>query len=54
MTCTCFFCEQGQPHPARHTNWYAISHQLLVAESLDPAHSIPMKACDTCGHKEPA
>lgn len=54
MTCNCFFCQQGKDHPDTHAGWGRISSRLLVAESLDPAESIQMVACNTCGHERRA
>lgn len=48
--CKCYFCITERAHPASHQNSYSISHRLLVAESLDPKHSVKRWACETCGH----
>jgi hypothetical protein len=48
--CRCFYCAKGSMHPTRHNQFNMISSRLIVAESLDPAHSIKQWACSTCGH----
>lgn len=53
MKCSCFFCSQNREHPARHKNFEEVSHHLLKSESLDPADTIRMEACMTCGHRQP-
>jgi hypothetical protein len=49
--CTCYFCQEGKPHPARHTKWEKRGH-LQVAESLDPNDIVWTRICMTCMHEE--
>lgn len=53
VTCDCFFCKDGRPHPDRkyHTEYRQITGILLVSESLDPNDYIYVEACVTCSHK---
>lgn len=52
VACACLLCQKGKEHKhSFETGWYGITHLLLVPESLDPKDSIPLEACDLCGHK---
>ena len=51
MLCDCWFCEvEHKPHPDNHLGFEEITSLLLEAESLDPAQSVRLEACLTCGH----
>jgi hypothetical protein len=53
IACRCFFCQTGKKHDhgfAAETS--RVSNVLTKAESLNPADSIKVIACNLCGHKE--
>lgn len=52
--CKCFFCQEGKEHPKHSIDagTSCLSDITTKAESLDPADTIKVIACNLCGHKE--